>query len=113
MSRDVATEPVTNGESPVYDPFTPVIPMTQRSSTTNASDPREPSEKTLGLVTSLRPQSLVTPVRVVCFWAAVLLPLFYLPLVLTGMETIPEAAAFLVLLVLNVAALVGGHRYND
>ncbi|WP_125919950.1 hypothetical protein [Haloparvum sedimenti] len=50
-------------------------------------------------------------VRALAFWAAVLLPLTYLP-VLHGMVVDASAGLFLVLLATNVACAVVGHDYR-
>lgn len=60
--------------------------------------------------TTLR-RSVLAPLRFLSFWAAVLLPLTYLPLVhggLTGNESTVLAA----LVVINAVALVVGHGYR-
>lgn len=51
------------------------------------------------------------PVRAAAFWSAVALPFIYVPLLLVGIETQTEAAAFLLLVVAHVVALVIGRSY--
>jgi len=52
---------------------------------------------------------LLWPVHRLAFWAAVVLPFLYLPLLATGLETETQTIAFVVLLACNVVALVLGH----
>lgn len=58
------------------------------------------------------PGSLPTPVSAVAFWLAIALPALYLPLLLAGLSTVPDLAAFLGLFGLHLAALVGGRSYR-
>lgn len=50
-------------------------------------------------------------VRVLAFWAAVLLPLVHVALLLGGLDTPTRLAAFGVLMGSNLLALVVGHQY--
>lgn len=45
------------------------------------------------------------------FWAAIALPVFYLPLLASGIDTLSGLALFLCLFGLHVLALVGGRPY--
>jgi hypothetical protein len=49
------------------------------------------------------------PLHRLAFWAAVVLPFLYLPLLATGLETETQTVAFVVLLACNVVVLVVGH----
>lgn len=51
-------------------------------------------------------------IQAVAFWSAVALPFLYLPLLLHGLETPRELAAFFGLLALNIVAFVLGHGYK-
>lgn len=51
---------------------------------------------------------LTTPVEIVGFWLAVVMPFMYVPVLLTG---VPLTTLF-GLLVLNVVALVAGHTHR-
>jgi hypothetical protein len=51
-------------------------------------------------------------VRTTGFWIAVLLPVLYVPLLLTGLSTSREAAALVGLIVLHLVALAAGHTHN-
>lgn len=50
--------------------------------------------------------------RTAAFWSAVSLPFLHIPLLLSGLDTMAQTSAFLVLLVLNAAMLVLGHGYE-
>lgn len=56
---------------------------------------------------------VVSPVRRIAFWIAIVLPFTYLPLLATGIETTQTLLAFLVLVSLNVCALIVGHSHRD
>ncbi len=45
------------------------------------------------------------------FWVGTLLPLAYVPVVFTGIDSAFELLVFLLLIVVNVIALVIGHEY--
>lgn len=46
------------------------------------------------------------------FWLGTLLPIVYLPVFLTGIDSIGRLALFVGLVVVNVLALVVGHDYS-
>lgn len=48
----------------------------------------------------------------VLFWSAIVLPLLYLPLVATGLDSINQVITLLALLSLHVVALLAGHSYS-
>lgn len=56
--------------------------------------------------------SLTAPISALAFWSAIALPALYLPLLLTGLSTVPDLALFLSLFGLHLAALVGGRSYR-
>lgn len=58
-------------------------------------------------------QLLPSPARMVSFWVGVVTPVFYLPVLFTGIETSVEAVLFVLLLALHAAALVCGHPHNN
>lgn len=72
-------------------------------------------ERPLWIATATK-QYLITPivasVEMVAFWTAIALPFLYVPLLLTRLETWGEVVVFIGLFVLNVVALVAGHRYK-
>lgn len=59
-----------------------------------------------------RLRTAATPLRTVGFWAAVALPALHVPLLLTGLDTAGEAAAFATLVALNALALWLGHGHD-
>ena len=70
------------------------------------------SNSTLQPVTANRCRRLTASTfRAAAFWAAVLIPLTYLP-VLHGLVVDASAELFLVLLALNVVCAVIGHEYS-
>ena len=63
--------------------------------------------------TVVRPRDAVlSPVRVLAFWAAVALPFLYLPLLVTGLGTAATTTAFLALLAANAVCLFVGHAHR-
>ena len=61
----------------------------------------------------LRPAGLLSrPVSALAFWLAIALPALYLPLLLTGLSSVPDLALFLGLFGLHLGALVGGRSYR-
>lgn len=56
--------------------------------------------------------TITTPLEVVGFWSAVVLPFLYVPLLLTGISTQGELLTFVGLLVLNLAAFLAGHGHK-
>jgi hypothetical protein len=56
--------------------------------------------------------TLRTLVRAMAFWTAVLLPFSYVPLLATGLDSVPVALTFVVLMAVNVCALVLGQSYG-
>jgi len=56
--------------------------------------------------------SLRTLVHAIAFWTAVLLPFAYVPLLATGLDSVPVALTFVVLIAVNVCALVVGQPYG-
>jgi hypothetical protein len=58
-------------------------------------------------------QSLWTSLQRVGFWAAVMIPFLYIPLLFTGIETLSEVVVFVVLIALNAVSLVVGHPHHN
>ncbi len=52
-------------------------------------------------------------IRKAGFWAAIVLPFLYLPLLVFGLNTWLHSTAFLVLLVVNLGALYVGHYHRQ
>jgi len=79
-----------------------------------SSSPITDPETLLGRVGAASlPLLLVRPVRLVAFWAAVILPFLHLPLLATGLESQSRTLAFIVLVAMNVCALVVGQGYGS
>lgn len=57
-------------------------------------------------------QRLGVVLQALFFWSGIVLPLFYLPLILMEPETTRETVAVLVLLGIHVLSLVTSHSYN-
>lgn len=57
-------------------------------------------------------RSLATPISALAFWLAIALPALYLPLLFTGLTTVPDLLTFLGLVGVHLAALVGGRSYR-
>lgn len=60
---------------------------------------------------SLR-EVVAEPVTRIAFWSAIVLPFLYIPLLATGLDSRSMVLTFLLLVVLNAAALLVGHRYD-
>lgn len=60
----------------------------------------------------LRPGLVTAPLSALSFWLAIALPAIYLPLLITGLSTVPDLVTFLGLFALHVVALVGGRSYR-
>ncbi|WP_436344084.1 hypothetical protein [Natronorubrum sp. FCH18a] len=56
--------------------------------------------------------SLAKPIRVTGFWGAIVLPVFYVPLLANGLSTALEALLFCGLIALNLVALYVGHAHR-
>lgn len=76
-----------------------------------------PSTTSRGTATRGRGQlvtrQLRAPLSALSFWSAIALPVFYLPLFATGIETSTDLLVFVGLCGLHVLALVGGHNYHS
>lgn len=69
----------------------------------------EPTTSSLGKAIARRVRVTLLAVT---FWSAIVLPVLYVPLLATGLDTVARTVAFLVLFGLNVVALVVGHPYR-
>lgn len=56
-------------------------------------------------------RGVVGYVEGLAFWTAVFVPVAYVPLLLTGLSTVGDAALLIQLLTVNTLALVLGHGY--
>lgn len=57
--------------------------------------------------------NLSEPLTAVAFWAAIVLPIMYIPLLAAGLETAGELLIFLALFALHLASLFGGRSYGS
>ena len=64
-----------------------------------------------GSLRRLNPRSLSGLVSTLSFWAAIVLPVLYLPLLAAGIDSASGLAVFLGLFALHVLALVGGREH--
>lgn len=58
-------------------------------------------------------RAVLSPVKRVAFWAAVVLPFLHVPLLTTGLDSEQAVLAFAVLVSLNVCALLLGHPHGQ
>lgn len=56
--------------------------------------------------------SIAAPLSALSFWLAIALPALYLPLLFTGLSTVPDLLTFFGLFGLHLVALVGGRSYG-
>jgi hypothetical protein len=52
------------------------------------------------------------PVEATAFWAAILLPVAYVPVLAGGIDGLQDAALFASLVVVHLLVLAVGHRYG-
>lgn len=78
-------------------------PIKQRESRRERNH-RTPSGQYLG--------SLTGAIEMVGFWTAVALPFLYVPLFVTGLDTMPQRVTLVGLIALNIIALIVGHRHK-
>jgi hypothetical protein len=55
---------------------------------------------------------LAAPLSTLSFWVAIALPVFYLPLLLAGIDDVGDLGLFFGLFGLHVLALILGHPYG-
>ena len=68
---------------------------------------RSASDRELSVVRRVR-----TSLQAVLFWSGIALPVFYLPLLVTGPDSATEMMALLLLLGLHALSLLVSHSYN-
>ncbi|MEY7849441.1 hypothetical protein AB7C87_09635 [Natrarchaeobius sp. A-rgal3] len=83
----------------------------QRSSSMSEPPAESGSEDRRGTLERTVP-TLAEPIRRTGFWAAIVAPFLYLPVLFNGLGTWLEALAFLLLISVNVVALYVGHAYR-
>lgn len=77
----------------------------------NTSAPTD-AEQSADHLNRLAASSVARSVEAISFWSAIALPFLYLPLLVNGLGSTAQFTAFLALLALHAATIVGGHRYN-
>lgn len=91
---------------------------TLRNENASAVSPADAGEATGGrerfaaLLEDFQEHALTTPLEVVSFWVAVVLPFLYVPLLLSGISLQGELLTFVGLLAINVAAFLVGHGHK-
>lgn len=55
---------------------------------------------------------VLSPIKRLAFWTAIVLPFLHLSLLATGLESQSTVLAFVALVALNVLTLVVGHRHG-
>lgn len=79
-------------------------------STTESTDDAE-ADASEAFLAALVP-TVAASVRKLGFWSAIVLPIVYVPILAGGLSTSVDAASFLGLLALNLAALYAGRAYR-
>lgn len=59
-----------------------------------------------------REQSLPQWIRALSFWSTIVLPVLYIPLFVTGLDTVTRSVVFFGLFSLNIVTLVISHSYR-
>lgn len=57
-------------------------------------------------------ERMLTAIRALGFWAAIVLPFLHIPLLATGLSSRSEAIAFTMLLAANIVAIRIGYRHR-
>ncbi|ADJ14721.1 hypothetical protein [Halalkalicoccus jeotgali] len=84
------------------------VPSIHTDNTSGCADPEQPTDH----ASRFDAAALARPVEAVAFWSAIALPFLYLPLLVSGLGSTAQLTAFLALLAVHAASIVGGHRYN-
>jgi len=77
---------------------------------TSTPSPRDASHT--GLRSRVGFETLAAPVRATSFYAALALPLAYVPMLVSGLESVSQTSTFALLLGLHVLALALGHGHQ-
>lgn len=89
----------------------PNSPTTRDQQSAGTDESTDGSRET-GSLEEIAP-SLATPIRKTGFWAAIVLPFLYVPVLANGLSSSRETAVFLVLLIVNLVALYIGHAHRQ
>jgi hypothetical protein len=71
-----------------------------------------PDAPTTDLRSRIDLETVLRPIRATSFYAALALPLVYVPLLVSGLESVSQTTTFALLLGLHVLALAGGHGHQ-
>jgi hypothetical protein len=78
----------------------------------STSTPSTPDASPTSLRSRVGLETVLAPVRATSFYAALALPLAYVPMLVAGLETVPQTTTFALLLGLHVLALAIGHGHR-
>lgn len=81
-------------------------------STMSTTSPSMPDAPTTDLRSRINLETVLKPVRATSFYAALALPLAYVPLLVSGLESVSQTTTFALLLGLHVLALAAGHGHH-
>lgn len=81
-------------------------------STMSTTSPSMPDAPTTDLRSRITLETVLKPVRATSFYAALALPLVYVPLLVSGLESVSQTTTFALLLGLHVLALAAGHGHQ-
>lgn len=78
----------------------------------DSSPPSERRDDEDGMLERATP-GLATPIRAAGFWAAIAMPILYVPVLATGLSSSFDGVLFLGLIVGNLLALYVGHAHRQ
>jgi hypothetical protein len=81
-------------------------------STMSTTSPSMTDAPTTDLRSRINLETVLKPVRATSFYAALALPLVYVPLLVSGLESVSQTTTFALLLGLHVLALAAGHGHQ-
>ena len=81
-------------------------------STMSTTSPSMPDAPTTDLRSRITLETVLKPIRATSFYAALALPLVYVPLLVSGLESVSQTTTFALLLGLHVLALAAGHGHQ-
>lgn len=78
----------------------------------STTTPSTPDASSLDVRSRITLETALKPVRATGFYAALALPIAYVPLLVSGLESVSQTSTFAVLLALHVLALAVGHGHH-
>ena len=78
----------------------------------STTSPSMPDAPTTDIRSRINLEIVLKPVRATSFYAALALPLAYVPLLVSGLESVSQTTTFALLLGLHVLALAVGHGHH-